>query len=280
MIPPKETIEDIGGLDNLKKWLTKKAKVFKNIDKAQKFGVDTPKGVLIAGVPGCGKSLNAKAAAALFEVPLLRLDMGRIMGKYVGESEANMRKAIALAEAIAPCVVWIDELENGLAGIGGDNGGSDVTTRLFGSLLTWMQEKESAAFVVATANDITKLPPELLRKGRFDEIFYVGLPNAEERKKIFQIHISKRRKSNAELRNIDFDILVSRTSGYSGADIEGIVKESIENVYVDEKKELTTNDILETIRHTHSLSEIMKEPLKKMSEEYENRKLKNASEER
>ncbi len=280
MIPPKETIEDIGGLDNLKKWLTKKAKVFKNIDKAQKFGVDTPKGVLIAGVPGCGKSLNAKAAAALFEVPLLRLDMGRIMGKYVGESEANMRKAIALAEAIAPCVVWIDELEKGLAGIGGDNGGSDVTTRLFGSLLTWMQEKESAAFVVATANDITKLPPELLRKGRFDEIFYVGLPNAEERKKIFQIHISKRRKSNAELRNIDFDILVSRTSGYSGADIEGIVKESIENVYVDEKKELTTNDILETIRHTHSLSEIMKEPLKKMSEEYENRKLKNASEER
>lgn len=280
MIPQRETIDDIGGLDNLKEWLQKKAKVFKNIDKAKEFGVDIPKGVLIAGVPGCGKSLNAKAAAALFEVPLLRLDMGRIMGKYVGESEANMRKAISLAEAIAPCVVWIDELEKGLAGIGGDSGGSDVTTRLFGSLLTWMQEKESAAFVVATANDITKLPPELLRKGRFDEIFYVGLPNDSERKKIFEIHIRKRRNNKDELKNIDFDMLVSRTRGYSGADIEGVVKESIENVYVSGKNILTTEDILDVIKNTHSLSEIMKEPLKKMSEEYENRKFKNASKER
>lgn len=278
MIPQKETIDDIGGLDNLKVWLNKKAKIFKNIDKAKKFGVDIPKGVLIAGVPGCGKSLNAKAAAKLFEVPLLRLDMGRIMGKYVGESEANMRKAIALAEAIAPCVIWIDELEKGFAGVGGDSGGADVTTRLFGSLLTWMQEKESAAFVVATANDIVKLPPELLRKGRFDEIFYVGLPNDEERKKIFEIHISKRRK--ADLNEIDFDKLVSRTKGYSGADIEGVVKESMENVYVEGKGKLTTVDILETIQYTHSLSEIMREPLEKMSEEYENRKFKNASLER
>ena len=159
MIPLKESLEDIGGLDNLKKWLTKKAKVLKNIEKAQQFGVDIPKGVLIAGVPGCGKSLNAKAAAKLFEIPLLRLDMGRLMGKYVGESEANMRKAIALAEAIAPCVLWVDELEKAFAGIGGTGGGADITTRLFGNFLTWMQEKKSAAFVVATANDITKLPP-------------------------------------------------------------------------------------------------------------------------
>lgn len=275
MIPQKESLDDIGGLDNLKAWLKKKAKVFKNIDKAKEFGVDIPKGVLIAGVPGCGKSLNAKAAAKLFEVPLLRLDMGRIMGKYVGESEANMRKAIALAEAIAPCVVWIDELEKGFAGIGGDGGGADVTTRLFGSLLTWMQEKESAAFVVATANDIIKLPPEILRKGRFDEIFYVGLPSDNERKKIFEIHISKRR--NKDLNDIDLNKLVSRTKGYSGADIEGVVKESIENIYAEGKDRLTTEDLLEVIKHTHSLSEIMKEPLKKMSEEYENRKFKNAS---
>lgn len=277
MIPRKETIEDIGRLDNLKTWLTKKSKVFKNIEKAKEFGVDIPKGVLIAGVPGCGKSLNAKAAAALFEVPLLRLDMGRIMGKYVGESEANMRKAISLAEAISPCVIWIDELEKGLAGIGGDGGGADVTTRLFGSLLTWMQEKESAAFVVATANDITKLPPELLRKGRFDEIFYVGLPNDSERKKIFEIHIKKRRKNKSELKKIDFDKLVSKTHGYSGADIEGVVKESIENVYVAGKDSLNTEDILDVIKNTHSLSEILKEPLKKMSDEYEKRKFKNAS---
>lgn len=277
MVPLKEgeSINDIGGLDNLKEWLGKKAKIFKNIEKAKQFVVDIPKGVLIAGVPGCGKSLNAKAAAKLFEVPLLRLDMGRIMGKYVGESEANMRKAINLAEAIAPCVVWIDELEKGLAGVGGEGGGADVTTRLFGSLLTWMQEKESAAFVVATANDIVKLPPELLRKGRFDEIFYVGLPNDTERKRIFEIHIAKRRKE--DLKDIDLDSLVSRTDGYSGADIEGVVKQSIENVYTEGKEKLTTDDIIEAIKNTHSLSEIMKEPLKKMSEEYKNRKFKNAS---
>ena len=276
MIPLKEKLEDIGGLDNLKKWMNKKAKVLKNIEKSINFGVDVPKGVLIAGVPGCGKSLNAKAAANLFEVPLLRLDMGRLMGKYVGESEANMRKAISLAEAISPCVLWVDELEKAFAGIGGDGGGAEVTTRLFGNFLTWMQEKESAVFVVATANDITKLPPELLRKGRFDEIFYVGLPNEEERKKIFEIHISKRR--NQDLDKIDLDKLVLRTNGYSGADIEGVIKESIENVYYEDRKSLTTEDILESIKNTHSLSEIMKEPLKKMSEEYENRKFKNASE--
>lgn len=276
MIPLKEKLEDIGGLDNLKKWLNKKAKVLKNLEKAIAFGVDVPKGVLIAGVPGCGKSLNAKAAASLFEVPLLRLDMGRLMGKYVGESEANMRKAISLAEAIAPCVLWIDELEKAFAGIGGDGGGAEVTTRLFGNFLTWLQEKESSVFVVATANDITKLPPELLRKGRFDEIFYVGLPSEKERKKIFEIHISKRRKE--DLSKIDLDKLTLRTKGYSGADIEGVIKESIENVYSEERDTLTTEDILSVIKNTHSLSEIMKEPLKKMSQEYENRKFKNASE--
>ena len=275
MVPLRETIDDIGGLENLKKWLTKKAKVFKNIDKAKAFGVDVPKGVLIAGVPGCGKSLNAKAAAALFQVPLLKLDMGRIMGKYVGESEENMRKAIKQAETIAPCILWIDELEKGIAGVGGEGGSSDITTRLFGTLLTWLQEKESAVFVVATANDITKLPPELLRKGRFDEIFYVGLPNDDERKKIFEIHISKRRKE--DLSSVDINRLARETKGYSGADIEGVVKESIENVYTDGKCKLSTADILDSIKQTHSLSEIMKEPLKKMSEEYENRKFKNAS---
>lgn len=186
MIPLKETMEDIGGLENLKEWFIRKAKVFKNMDKAREYGVDVPKGVLIAGVPGCGKSLNAKAAASLFEVPLLRLDMGRLMGKYVGESEGNLRKAISLAEAISPCVLWIDELEKAFAGIGESGGGAEVTTRLFGNFLTWMQEKSSSVFVVATANNITKLPPELLRKGRFDEIFYVGLPNPKEREKIFR----------------------------------------------------------------------------------------------
>lgn len=275
MIPLKENLDDIGGLENLKKWLEKKGKILKDVDKAKSFGVDVPKGVLIAGVPGCGKSLNAKAAARLFEVPLLRMDMGRLMGKYVGESEANMREAIFLAEAISPCVLWVDELEKAFAGIGGDGGGAEVTTRLFGSLLTWMQEKESAVFVVATANDITKLPPELLRKGRFDEIFYVGLPNEKERAKIFEIHIKKRRKQ--DFSRIDIKSLAGRTGGYSGADIEGVVKESIENAYAAGKAFLTTEEILDVIKDTHSLSEIMKEAIKKMSEEYEDRKFKNAS---
>lgn len=273
MIPLKERPEDIGGLENLKTWLRRKAKIYKSINKAMDFGVDMPKGVLIAGVPGCGKSLAAKVTAQLFEVPLLRLDMGKILGKYVGESEENMRKAIALAEAISPCVLWIDELEKAFAGI--DGSGSEVTVRLFGTFLTWMQEKTSPAFVIATANDITKLPPELMRKGRFDEIFYVGLPNKTERKKIFEIHISKRRKS--DLSSIDLDKLVDKTDGYSGADIEGVVKDAVENVFADDKLNLTTDYIMTAINNTHSLSEIMKESLDKLSKEYENRKFKKAS---
>lgn len=275
MIPLKETINDIGGLENLKEWFIRKAKVYKHMNEAKKYGVDIPKGVLIAGVPGCGKSLNAKAAANLFEVPLLRLDMGRLMGKYVGESENNLRNAIALAEAISPCVLWIDELEKAFAGIGGNGGGADVTTRLFGNFLTWMQEKESPTFVVATANDITKLPPELLRKGRFDEIFYVGLPNDKEREKIFQIHINKRRPQ--DLKNIRISDLVVKTRGFSGADIEGVIKDAVETAFADDKDTVDTKDILMAIQNTHSLSEIMKDALDKMTKEYETRKFKNAS---
>jgi len=275
MIPLKETIEDIGGLENLKEWFVRKAKVYKNMSVAKEYGVDMPKGVLIAGVPGCGKSLNAKAAANLFEVPLLRLDMGRLMGKYVGESEGNLRKAIALAEAISPCVLWIDELEKAFAGIGGGGGGAEVTTRLFGNFLTWMQEKDSPTFVVATANDITKLPPELLRKGRFDEIFYVGLPNDQEREKIFKIHINKRRPQ--DIKNIKISDLVKASKGFSGADIEGVIKDAVESAFADDKTSIQTHDILDAINNTHSLSEIMKDALDKMAKEYETRKFKNAS---
>lgn len=274
MIPIKEKIEDIGGLENLKSWLKRKSAVIKNIKKAEDFGVDMPKGVLIAGVPGCGKSLCAKAAASLFEVPILRLDVGKLMGKYLGESEANLRKAINLAEAISPCVLWVDELEKAFAGMGSDNG-HEVTTRLFGTFLTWMQEKTSTTFVVATANDITKLPPELLRKGRFDEIFFVGLPKEDERRKIFEIHISKRRKS--DLAGIDINKLVAKTNGYSGADIEGVVKEAIEYAFTDDTDALTTEHIMTAINNTNSLSVIMKESLDKMTQEYEKRKLKNAA---
>lgn len=275
MVNVRETVDDIGGLEHLKEWLRSKAKVLKNIDKAEKFGVDTPKGVLIAGLPGCGKSLTAKAAAALFELPLLRMDMGRLMGKYVGESEANLRRAIFLVEAISPCVLWIDELEKAFAGIGGSGGGGEVTTRLFGAFLTWMQEKESLSFVLATANKIVDLPPELLRKGRFDDIFYVGLPNEDERKKILSIHIKKRRAE--DFKNINISALVDKTKGYCGADIEGVIKEAVEDTFVKDLPALTTDTILSCIERTHPLSEIMGDEIKKMSEDYEKRRFQKAS---
>lgn len=275
MIPVSEGLEDIGGLDNLKEWLEKKAVILKDMARAKKYGVELPKGVLIAGIPGCGKSLNAKASAKLFEVPLLKLDMGRLMGKYVGESEANLRQAISLAEAISPCVLWVDELEKAFAGIGGNGGGAEVTTRLFGQFLTWMQEKKSAVFVVATANDIMKLPPELVRKGRFDEIFYVKLPQKEERRKIFEIHIRKRRPG--DLQNLDIEKLVEKTDGYSGADIEGVVKDGIESAYVKGKPCVDTADILTAVSETHSLNEVMREDIEKLEKEYKERKFKCAS---
>jgi SpoVK/Ycf46/Vps4 family AAA+-type ATPase len=226
-------------------------------------------------MPGCGKSLTAKAAANQFDIPLLRLDMGKLMGKYVGESEENMRRAIALAEAVSPCVLWIDEMEKAFAGIGDGQNGSEVTTRLFGTFLTWMQDKKTMAFVIATANNISKLPPELLRKGRFDEIFYVALPNDSERRKIFELHIAKRRKE--DVRNVELSKLVEETEGYSGADIEGVVKESIENAFLEGAEHLTTRHILSAIESTSSLSEIMGDELSDMEETYEDRKFKKAS---
>ena len=279
MVPLKEGLEDIGGLENLKSWLRRKACVLKDMESAKAFGVDMPKGVLIAGVPGCGKSLSAKAAAKLFEVPLLRLDMGRLLGKYVGESESNMRKAIELAEAISPCVLWIDELEKAFAGSNGEGSGAEVTNRLYGSFLKKKKKKSSPVFVVATANNIAKLPPELLRKGRFDEIFYVGLPRSEERQKIFEIHIQKRRGADLPEIRKSMSTLVSKTDGYSGADIEGVVRESVELAFANGRKALTADDILQVIGHTHSLSEIMKEQIDEMKKNYEKRKFKNASRE-
>lgn len=281
MVQVKESISDIGGLENLKKWLERKSRVYKAINKATDFGVDMPKGVLITGVPGCGKSLTAKATASMFEVPLLKLDMGKIMGKYVGESETNMRNAISLAEAISPCVLWVDELEKAFAGVSGS--GHEVTMRLFGTFLTWMQDKKAPVFVIATANDISNLPPELLRKGRFDDIFYVGLPNKSERKKIFEIHIGKRRKN--DLCSIDLDKLVNETEGYSGADVEGVVIEAVENTFGDaiEKgndlntTKLTTEYILESIKGTKSLSIIMKDKLTALKKFYEDNHFKSAS---
>ena len=271
-----ETIDDIGGLENLKEWLARKAKVFSNLDKAIKFGVDVPKGIMIIGMPGCGKSLTAKATASLFEIPLVRLDVGRLLGKYVGESEENMRKALQLSEAISPCVLWIDEIEKAFAGVGGDGGGNDVTTRLFGQFLTWMQEKENTVFIVATANDISKMPPEFLRKGRFDELFFVDLPNGEERRKILDIHLKKRKKWNKE---IDSIALIKETDGFNGADLEAVVKDTIEMAFIDGKDTITTADLLKSVKDTKSISCTLKEKIKDIKTMIEKVDIKPASKE-
>ena len=275
----KEKIEDIGGLEGLKEWLKSKAQIFRRLDEAKKFGVDTPKGVLLVGMPGCGKSLAAKASARLFNVPLLRLDIGRLLGKYVGESEHNMRVALKTADSISPCILWIDEIEKAFAGINQDGGASDITKRLFGQFLTWLQEKENTVFVVATANDITAFPPEFLRKGRFDEVFFIDFPNEEERERIFEIHLEKRGKLTD---NIDINKLAKATEGYCGADIEEVVKNTVENIFIletenEEEKEITTQDLLESVKNIDSLTNILADKIEVLKKSYDKFKIKSAS---
>lgn len=274
MINFKETIDDIGGLELLKEWLEKKAKIFRDLDRAVKFGVDVPKGVLIFGMPGCGKSLTAKATASLFEIPLVRLDVGRLLGKYVGESEENMRKALALTEAISPCVLWIDEIEKAFSGVGGDGGGSDVTTRLFGQFLTWMQEKENTVFIVATANDVTNIPGEFMRKGRFDELFFVDLPTRAERSKILEIHLKKRHKYSRELITNE---LLEKTKGYNGADLEAVIKDAVEIAFTKGKESLSTKDLLNAVDSTKSISQTLKKKIKDIRKAVEDMDIRDAS---
>ena len=280
MINVKESIESVGGLENLRNWLKQKAKVFKNLDQARRYKVDIPKGVLIAGMPGCGKSLSAKVAAKIFDKPLLRLDMGRIMGKYLGESEANLRYVMMLTEAVAPCILWIDELEKSFAGVSGDNN-AEVVTRLFGTFLTWMQEKETAVFVVATANDVSKLPPELLRRGRFDEVFYVQLPNGDERKQIFKIHVEKRRPD--DWKRFDDETknkLAGLTRGFSGADIESVVREAVEKLFISQNEQnrpLEYEDFEEIVKKTGKSTMKRKHTLDKLTSMYRLHQFRAAS---
>jgi len=269
----KEKIDDIGGLKNLKKWLANKSEVFNRLEEAKRYGVETPKGIMIVGMPGCGKSLTAKATANLFNVPLLRLDVGKLLGKYVGESEHNMRRAISLAEAISPCVLWIDEIEKAFSGVG-KSGGHEVTTRLFGYFLTWMQDKKSSVFVVATSNDISKLPAEFLRKGRFDEIFFVDFPNDEERRNIIELHLKRRNKWS---KDIDTIKLLKKTKGYSGADIEAVIKDTIEKGFIKNLKIITTEDILEEINETKPMSISLKDKIDDLKESLDKLDVKQAS---
>lgn len=254
----KEKISDIGGLADLKEWLRKRAKVFS--PKARLWGLPEPKGILLVGVPGCGKSLTAKAISSLWKLPLLRLDFGAIFSGIVGSSEENIRRAIRTAEALAPVILWIDEIEKGTSGFGSSNW-SDAGTaaRVFGTFVTWLQERKEGhpVFVVATSNDISQLPPELLRKGRFDEIFFVDLPSYEERKEIFRIHIAKRRRNPD---HFDIDLLAMESEGFSGAEIEQAVISGLYEAF-DEGKPLTTEHIIANINATVPLSKMMEEEI-------------------
>lgn len=263
----KLSLEDVGGLTVLKRWLELRGKTFSEDAKA--FGLNPPKGVLLVGIPGCGKSLTAKCIASAWSMPLLKLDMGRIFGKYVGDSEANIRQALKTAEAIAPCVLWIDEIEKGLSGGGSDGG---TSSRVFGNILTWMQDKTSPVFTFATANNIRNLPPELLRKGRFDEIFFVDLPDFEERKKILEIHIGK---SGRNLANFDLDKLakMSGEDNYgtnvrlAGAEIEAWVKDALMEAYArkangDINADLSMQDFETVIKRMIPMAKMRQEDFK------------------
>ncbi len=247
------SLDDIGGMDNLKKWLSEREGAF-DADAAD-FGLRPPRGVLMLGVQGAGKSLCAKAIATAWRRPLLRLDPGSLYDRYVGESERRLRDALHRAEAMAPVVLWIDEIEKGFASAAAQSTDGGLSQRMFGSLLTWMQDHDAPVFLVATANNIEALPPELLRKGRFDEIFFVDLPKAAARKKIFEIHLKRRKQLH---KSVDLDALVEAAEGFSGAEIEQAVISAL-HVAFKTRERLTTERLLEVIRSSPPLSVTMSE---------------------
>jgi SpoVK/Ycf46/Vps4 family AAA+-type ATPase len=241
---------DVGGLKNLKAWLTQRKIAFADRDKTPQL--DTPKGILLIGVQGCGKSLAAKATAGILGTPILRLDFATLFNKYHGETERNLRESLKTADVMAPCVLWIDEIEKGLAGRGGETG---TTQRVLGSFLTWLAEKESAVFVVATANDISALPPELVRKGRFDEIFFVDLPRGHVRMQILEIHLEARGQSTSSM---DLPQIAAAAKGFSGAEIEQAIVSALYAAHA-QGSELTTKHLLQEISKTRPLSIVMAE---------------------
>ena len=272
--PKNESLKDVGGMDELKEWLQKRQMAYEK--KARDWGLQEPKGLLLLGVPGCGKSLTAKSIASFWNMPLLRLDIGKVYQGLVGSSEDNIRKAIMTAEAVAPCVLWIDEIEKGLSGVqssGASDGG--VTSRIFSTILTWMQEKTTPVFVVATANNINLLPPELLRKGRFDEIFFVDLPNKEERKNIFSIHL---RKKNQDPNQFALESISDKAQGFNGAEIEECIKEAMFTAYVQNPTSptLQSKHLVDAIEATVPLSKTMHEQINKLRD-WASTRAKNAA---
>lgn len=266
-IEEDETIDGVGGLEELKKWLKQRSDAF--TERARQYGLPQPKGMLILGVPGCGKSLIAKTTARLWGLPLLRLDMGRVYdGSMVGRSEANLRNALKTAESISPAILFIDELDKAFAGTAGsaDSDGG-TSSRIFGSFLTWMQEKNSPVFVMATANRVERLPGEFLRKGRFDEIFFVDLPTPEERAEIFKIHLQKR---DRDAERFDLEQLAKIADGFSGAEIEQAIIAAMYDAFA-QNREFTQLDIIAAIKATLPLSRTMTEQVSALRDWARNR---------
>ncbi|MBE9177592.1 AAA family ATPase [Oculatella sp. LEGE 06141] len=258
--PTAERISDIGGLDNLKDWLLRRGGAFS--ERARQYGLPHPRGLLLVGIQGTGKSLTAKAIAHHWHLPLLRLDVGRLFAGLVGESESRTRQMIQLAEALAPCILWIDEIDKAFGGLDG-RGDSGTTSRVFGTFITWLAEKSSPVFVVATANNIQALPPEMLRRGRFDELFFVGLPTQEERKAIFSVHLSRLRPHN--LQSYDFDRLAYETPDFSGAEIEQILVEAM-HIGFSQNRDFTTEDVVEAASQIIPLARTAQEQIQFLQE--------------
>lgn len=255
----QETIAHVAGLDNLKQWLVKRRIAF--TDKASRFGLPAPRGVMLVGVQGCGKSLCAKAVSSLWNLPLLRFDVGQVFSGLVGSSEENVRRAIQTAESVAPAILWVDEIDKALAGsVGSASSDGGTAARVFGTLLTWLSEKTSPVFVICTANEIAHLPPELLRKGRLDEIFFVDLPNEQERKGIFQIHLKKRRRDPGKF---DLDALVRASEGFSGAEIEEAVVSALFDAF-SRQTDLNTELLKSALSETVPLSRTMNEEMNRL----------------
>ncbi|MGQ9837727.1 MAG: AAA family ATPase [Cyanobacteriota bacterium] len=261
----RETLKSVGGLDNLKAWVRVRQEAF--TEEARRYGLPNPKGVLLVGIQGTGKSLSAKTIANEWRLPLLRLDAGRLFAGIVGESESRVRQMIQLSEAMAPCVLWIDEIDKAFGNItSGADGDSGTSRRVFGSLITWMQEKTSPVFIVATANNVPLLPPELLRKGRFDEIFFLNLPTEAERKEIFRVHLQRLRPNR--LREFDLGALAAQAKDFSGAEIEQAIVDAMYNAFGGSKgesrRDFTQADILQAIAETVPLASIARDQIENL----------------
>ena len=262
-----ESLKNVGGLDNLKQWVRIRRDAF--TEEARRYGIPTPKGVLLVGIQGTGKSLSSKTIANEWHLPLLRLDIGRLFGSYVGESESRMRQMIQLAEATAPCVLWIDEIDKAFGNVNNANDGdSGASRRVLGTLITWMQEKTAPVFIVATANNVHILPAELLRKGRFDEIFFLNLPTDAERQEIFKVHLQKLRPSR--LRDFDLLLLARHTKNFSGAEIEQVIIDGIHRAFgrgnSGSRQDFTTEDIISAIEETVPLAAIASQQIESLKQ--------------